>query len=121
MSGYGMASTSKHKPEAWKLLKFLSGAEGQRWFSKTGLAQPAIVKVAESKAFLDGQKPLNKKTLLKGMKYGKWEPFAMNWRETYDGVIGPELDRVWNDTETVEQAINKISEELKKHPLKLPD
>ncbi len=118
MSGYGMASTSKHKAEAWKLLKYLTGEEGQKGFAKSGLAQPAMVKVAESSAFLDGQKPLNKKVLLKGMPYGKWEPLALNWREVLEGIIQPELDRVWNNTESIQQALDKISARLKDHPLK---
>ena len=121
MSGYGISSTSKHKPEAWKLLKFLVGEEGQKWFSKTALAQPAVIKVAESPAFLDGQKPLNKKMLLKAMPYGKWEPFALNWREVQEGVIQPELDRLWNNTKTVQETIDAISAKLKDHPLKLPE
>src|SRR5207244_537727 len=60
-SGYGIASTTKDPQAAWKLVRYLAGIEGQTMVASTGLAQPALKALAKSKAFLDGQKPLNKK------------------------------------------------------------
>lgn len=118
-SGYGIVSTSKHKQAAWELIAFLSGPDGQKQFASTGLVQPALKKVAESPAFLDGQDPQNKKMLLKAVAYGVDQPIATNWREVQQGIIFPALDKVWMEEETADEAVSKLNEELKKHPLQL--
>ena len=115
-SGYGIVTTSKHKDSAWKLIAFLSGAEGQKLFAHTGLVQPALKKVAESADFLDGKDPLNKKMLLKAVDYSIDVPLATNWKEVQNGVIYSELDKVWIGNETPEEAIDKLKVELLKHP-----
>jgi ABC-type glycerol-3-phosphate transport system substrate-binding protein len=116
-SGYGICSRSRHKDLAWKLVKFLTGKKAQEVFATTGLAQPAMIKVAESPAFLDDQKPLNKKMLLKAVKYGRVAPAALNWREVQESIIGPGLDRVWGGDETAQEAVDKIMQKLRDHPL----
>jgi multiple sugar transport system substrate-binding protein len=115
-SGYGIVTTSKHKDSAWKLIAFLSGAEGQKLFAHTGLVQPALKKVAESADFLDGKDPLNKKMLLKAVDYSIDVPLATNWKEVQNGNIYTELDKVWIGNETAEEAIAKLKVELLKHP-----
>lgn len=120
-SGYGIVSASKHKQEAWRFIAYLSGPEGQAQFASTGLAQPALVKVAESPAFLDGKDPKNKKMLLKAEAYGVDQPMAVNWREVMQSIIFPGLDRVWLGKETAARAAAALNEELKKYepvPLK---
>jgi multiple sugar transport system substrate-binding protein len=118
-SGYGIVSTSHHKKEAWELIAFLSGPQGQAQFASTGLVQPALMKVAESSAFLDGQDPQNKKMLLKAVAYGVDQPIATNWREVQEAIIFPALDKVWMGEETADQAAAKLNEELKQHPPQL--
>lgn len=115
-SGYGILGSSKHKMEAWKLIQFLSGEEGAKKFASTGFAQPALMAVANSPAFLDNQEPLNKKMLLKAVEYVKYPPVCANWREAVESFIGPELDKVWNGTETVEKAMANLRPVLEKNP-----
>ena len=116
-SGYGICSKSRNKDMAWELVKFLTGEKGQTMFARTGLAQPALRKVAESKAFLDDQKPLNKKMLLKAVAYGRNTPFAMNWREVLESYISPTLDRVWSGQWTAQKGIDELARKLKDKPL----
>jgi ABC-type glycerol-3-phosphate transport system substrate-binding protein len=118
-SGYGMASTSKHKKEAWDLIAFLSGHDGQSEFATTGLVQPALIEAAQSPAFLDGQSPKNKNFLLRVVKYAIDDPLATNWLEVKRGIILPELDKVWNGEEAPERAVDNLWRELIKHPLNL--
>jgi ABC-type glycerol-3-phosphate transport system substrate-binding protein len=120
-SGYGIVSTSRHKAEAWQLISFLSGTEGQKLFAYTGLAEPARIRVAQSSAFLDGRDPQNKKMLLKAVAYGVDQPLASNWREVEQGIIFPQLDKIWMNEETAAQAAARLSEELKDHPLISPE
>lgn len=116
-SGYGICSKSKRKDLAWELVKFLTGEKGQTMFARTGLAQPALKKVAESKAFLDDQKPLNKKMLLRAVAYGRNAPCALNWREILESYITPTLDRVWNGQWTAQRGIDELARKLKDKPL----
>jgi multiple sugar transport system substrate-binding protein len=120
-SGYGIVSTSKHKQAAWQLISFLSSPEGQKRFAATGLVQPALKRVAESPAFLDGKDPQNKKMLLKAVDYGIDMPIATNWREVEQGIIFPALDKVWMGKETAVEAAIKLDGELNKHPLVLQE
>ena len=115
-SGYGIVSSSKHKKEAWSFISYLSGPAGQAQFASTGLAQPALKKVAESPVFLDGKDPQNKKMLLRAVPLGVDQPMAVNWREVMQSIIFPGLDRVWLGKETAAQAAAALNEELKQHP-----
>jgi ABC-type glycerol-3-phosphate transport system substrate-binding protein len=113
-SGYGILSSSKHKKECWELIKFLSGEEGAKKMAETGLLMPAIMNVANSPAFLNDQEPHNKKILLDAVQYSVYDPFCANWNEVRYGIVGPELDRIWNNTETPEQALAKLRPVLAK-------
>jgi len=115
---YGLSASSKNKPMAWKLIQFMTGEEAESSFAATGFAVPAFRKVAESGIFLDDQPPLNKKMVLKSIPYGVWYPFAANWMESRDGVIKPELDRLWSGQETAREACAKIQKALKNKPPK---
>ncbi|HET9870737.1 MAG TPA: sugar ABC transporter substrate-binding protein [bacterium] len=115
-SGYGILKSSKHKEAAWELIKYISGPEGARALASTGLAQPAIMDVANSPLFLDGKVPLNKRMVLDAMKYVKYNPMCKNWFEVHDSIIGPELDRVWNGTESPKEAMDKLRPELAQNP-----
>jgi multiple sugar transport system substrate-binding protein len=116
-SGYGILRSSKNKKEAWMLVKYLAGAEGEKKMATTGLAQPAMRSVAESSAFLDGQKPLNKKMLLKAEDYAVFEPRATNWAEIRGTVIGPVFDKLWTGDLTAAQAVSQLADQLKDKPL----
>ena len=115
-SGYGILKSSTHKKEAWDLVKYIAGEEGAKMLAATGLAQPAIMSVSNSPVFLDGKDPKNKKVVLEAMKYVKYRPMCKNWLEVHDSIIGPELEKVWNGTETVEQAMENLKPLLEKNP-----
>lgn len=51
--GWGISRQSRHKEEAWALVKWLTSPGIQAEQSRLGLAIPAIARVAESDAFLD--------------------------------------------------------------------
>lgn len=115
-SGYGILKTSTHKKEDWELIKFISGEEGEKRLAATGLAQPALMSVVNSPIFLDGKDPQNKKMVIDAMKYVKYNPMCKNWFEVHDSIIGPELDKVWNGSETAAEAMEKLKPILAKNP-----
>ena len=115
-SGYGILKSSTHKKEAWELIKYISGEEGAKRLAATGLAQPAIMSVANSSVFLDGKDPQNKKMLLEAMKYVKYNPMCKNWFEVHDSIIVPALDKVWNGDEAPADAMARLKPLLEKNP-----
>ncbi|MCX7953533.1 MAG: extracellular solute-binding protein, partial [Deltaproteobacteria bacterium] len=112
-SGYAIVKYSKHKKEAWEIVKRLSGEQGQKDLAAIGLLQPAIRKLAESPAFLDGT-PKHKDIVLKAVPNIIFYPFYEKWDEINLSYIAPALDKVWNNKETAEQAVKKIVPDINK-------
>lgn len=115
-SGYGILASSQLKKESWELIKFLGGVEGAKRMAGTGLSMPALISVAHSPVFLDGKDPQNKKMLLDAVRYSVYNPLCKNWAEVRDGIIGPELDRIWNGEEDPKQALAKLKPLLAADP-----
>jgi len=111
-SGYAITSQCKNKELAWQVLKRFAGKQGQIDLSSEGGLQPAIIKLAESKQFMDDQKPKNKKIMLEAVKYIHFTPLIKEWEEIGIKYINPALDRVWNDEDTAEKALKKITKEI---------
>ncbi len=100
-------------------MKYISGPEGEKKMTETGLVYPALQSVANSPLFLDNQMPQNKKMLLGAEPYGVLMPRALNWREITEGTIAPTLDKVWTGTSTPKDAQAKLVENLNKVPMVL--
>jgi hypothetical protein len=69
-------------------------------------------KIAESDAFLDGKKPLNKKMLLKAVDYVKFEPLMPEWEEINVSMIAPAFDKIWNGKDKAAKVLKKIVPEI---------
>jgi multiple sugar transport system substrate-binding protein len=107
-SGYAITKTCKNPREAWKLVKYLCGREGQVQLAKTGLAQPANMEIAKSEYFLDGQKPKNKGMLLEAVKYVTYSPYMDRWNEFLIAYLNPALDKVWAGEKTPEEVLKEV-------------
>ncbi len=59
-SAWAMSSRTRHPQQAWKLVRYLCGEEGQRLIGQSGLAIPSMIRVAQGPWFADPeQKPDN--------------------------------------------------------------
>ena len=85
-SGWAVSKSSKHKQEALKLVNFLSSKESSEKFTESGLIVPAREEVANSKYFLEGQKPENAKIFTNIIKTSKPTPVTVNYREILDNL-----------------------------------
>lgn len=94
-SGYTMRKNSSNPELCWKLVKFLAGPEGQKRLAATGLAQPALKKMAETDFFNDGMDPRNKKMLAYAAEHGLAAPAWKPWQEFTRSVWSPMMDPVW--------------------------
>lgn len=83
-SGWAISSSSKHKTEAIKLIKFLSSKESIEKLSESGLIVPARKDAANSKYFLDGKKPHSAKIFTEIIETSKPTPVSVNYIETLD-------------------------------------
>jgi multiple sugar transport system substrate-binding protein len=112
--GYSVLKSTKHPEEAWKLLTYLAGEEGQKELARTGLAQPAMQDIAESKDFLDGQPPASKAFLLKAVDAGVFQPDSVKWQEALSAYLYPALDKVWMGDKDIEGIMKKTVKEINK-------
>jgi len=96
-SAYGILATTKHPDLAWEVLKGLSGPVGQTELARRGLAQPAIVKIAEGPDWAKSDLPPKNKTMLnEAVKYVVYDPFHVIWNEARAKYIIPELELLFN-------------------------
>ena len=96
-SGYAILKSSKHKKEAWEVIKALTSPAGQAKLAERGLAQPSRISVAKSKSWAeDPAPPANKKMLNEAVKYVVFSPFDPHWREIEEKYLRPQLDLVLN-------------------------
>lgn len=111
-SGYAVTSGSKKKDMAWKLVTYLAGKEGQIKLAQTGLAQPAMMEIANSKHFLDDKAPKNKRVVLDGVKYITFMPLMDTWEEINVSMLAPALDNVWSGKKTAKEVMTKVVPEI---------
>ncbi len=87
-SGWAIAKSSKHKPEARKLVDFLASKRSIEKFAASGLIVPAREDVAESIYFLDNKKPLHTRVFLDVIKTSKPTPVSVDYKEILDNLKG---------------------------------
>jgi multiple sugar transport system substrate-binding protein len=83
-SGWAISKASKHKPQAVRLIKYLSSKSSIDKFTKSGLIVPARIDSANSENFLDGQKPKNAKVFLSIIKTSVPSHVSTDYREILD-------------------------------------
>lgn len=90
-ASFGILKLSKHKKEAWELVKFMTGPEIQAHFARTQHIIPSRRSVAESGAYLYlKDKPKNKQAFIDAIKYGRVIPNVECSREMND-IINNEI------------------------------
>jgi len=109
-SGYAVLKSSKHKKEAWEVVKALTGPAGQIELAHKGLAQPARRSVAESEHWATHPGlPHNKAMLNKAVKYITFDPFHPAWQEIQDKIMLPEFDLLFNGKTTAAESARKLT------------
>ncbi len=85
-SGWAVAKSSKHKQESVRLIKYLSSKESLEKFTQSGLIVPARVDVANSRYFLDSEKPKNARVFLDVIETSVPTPVTVNFRQVLDNL-----------------------------------
>ena len=85
-SGWAISKSSKKKKEAVKLIKFMASKENSQKFAQSGLIVPARIDSANSKYFLDNQKPKNSQAFLDTAINSVSTPVTVNYNEILDDL-----------------------------------
>lgn len=108
-SGYAILKSSKHKKEAWEVIKALTGPKGQEQLAKRGLAQPSRIAVSQGPFWAqDPAPPANKKMLNEAVSYTHFGPFHPRWREVEDKYLKPRLDLIFNGKKTAAEIVTEV-------------
>ena len=113
-TGYAIWKGCKDKEKAWTVVKELAGEDLVTKLAATGMIQPALVKVAESDAFLKSPGAANKKILLDMPQYSHYQPFVKGWAEIWYGQVGPAMDPVWLGNKKPEEVLPKLNADINK-------
>jgi ABC-type glycerol-3-phosphate transport system substrate-binding protein len=109
-SGYCILKSTKHPKEAYQVIKALTNKDAEDMLADTGLAQPAMVEIAQGPHWIGGDKPpKNKGMLNEAMKYVIYEPFHPAWRQAKELYISPELDLVFGGQKTAREAADAFT------------
>lgn len=112
-SGYAILRSSKHKKEAWEVIKALTGPAGQARLAERGLAQPARIAVAESEHWATHAAPPDNKAMLnEAVRYIVFDPFHPRWREIEDKYLIPAFELVFTGKKTAEQAARELEPKI---------
>jgi len=112
-SGYSILKSSKHKQEAWEVVKALTGAGGQAQLAQRGLAQPSRISVSEGENWATSPlPPANKKMLNEAVKYIIFSPFHPRWREIQEKYLLPQLDLVFNGKKTAAEVLKDVAPQI---------
>ena len=117
-AAYGVLRGSRHKDEAWELVKFMTGKEYQRSSAILSGLVPSRRSVAESVAYLEREKPpRSRHVVLQMIKYGRARPGVACMQEM-EQVVLSELDLVRSGRKSAKEACKKITpviDELLRH------
>jgi ABC-type glycerol-3-phosphate transport system substrate-binding protein len=108
-TGYAILRSSKHKKEAWEVIKALTAERGQARLAERGLAQPARIAVAQSEHWATHPAPPQNKVMLnEAVRYIVFDPFHPHWREIEDKYILPAFELVFTGKKSAEQAAREM-------------
>ena len=108
-ASYAVLRGSKHKREAWELVKFMVRKEALEERAIKEQVMPSRISVAESKAFLYLKgPPKHRKVFLDAIEYGRTLPAVPCSREMND-IIWNEINLVLLGKTTAEESCKKLT------------
>ncbi|MCX7018211.1 MAG: sugar ABC transporter substrate-binding protein [bacterium] len=110
--GFCIPRETRHPKQAWELAKYLAGEKGMTAFTRRGVFMPALKSLTESAVFLDPtQPPKNDHAFIDALPYGYAFPKHPRIAEMMD-IIGRELEFVYVNTQTAEQACDNMTDNI---------
>jgi len=100
---------SKNKDEAFKLMEYITGPEGQLIIGKSGRGVPSRKSVATSKDFLEQGDAVDWKVFAEGPDHEGLQAVTDVWPQM-DTQIGKTIDAMWKNKENVQSTTAKLNE-----------
>ncbi len=111
--GHSIYARTKHPQEAWRLVRFLSGKEGQAALARSGTSVPVLKSAALSDDFLAGldQPPKSSYHVI----FDSFDGPASPQTDTkgfleYRRIQVDTVNEIWNNTVSVEEGCRRIDE-----------
>lgn len=111
--GHSIYARTKHPKEAWRLMKFLSGKDGQAALARSGTSVPVLKSAAFSSDFLAGldQPPKSSYPVIFDSFKGPATPQTdMKGFLEYRRIQVDTINEIWNNTVSVEEGCRRIDE-----------
>ena len=102
---------SKNKDEAFQLLEYITGPEGQLIIGKSGRGVPSRRSVATSKAFLEQGDGINWQVFADGPNHEGEQPVTDIWPQM-DSMTGKVLGPMWDNKANVSSTMTKLEETI---------
>ena len=102
-NSWSILANTPHREEAWQLVKFLMGPEGQAWFMKYGI--PGITSVVESEAYRKLHEPQNVLTVVNDFACCGHNYYPTADCDEWWTVCNNEMSPIWSGELSVEEAL----------------
>lgn len=113
--GYAINKESNYPDEAFKLIEYLAGEEGQRIQTELGLAIPTYKSMSNEEVFLQSDKrPENAEAFLKAAETQRPGPWTLTPNNKWLDYINQKLPELWNGEKSAEELLNEIKPEVDK-------
>ena len=103
-NGWAITSQSQHPKEAWELIKFFTGEQGQRLVAESGHDVPVRISVAQEYFINPDQPPMSAQLILEAAGHVFAPPVTERWNDML-GLMGPEIGRILRNETSVQQAV----------------
>ncbi len=111
---YVLRKDGPNLEEAWKLMQWLTGPEGQKHQARTGRDMPSFVNVARSEAFLDPEhQPENDRAFLDAAAYARPLEVDANTGAVNE-LIASEIQQIFTAHKDVAKAMKSLAPQLTK-------
>lgn len=110
-SGYCLAKGAPHAQDAWKLITFLAGNDGQKLLLAGGFQTPARPVLVKSEYFAGEISQGGAAPFAAGIKVMRPMPFTTRYAEIA-AIWSQELDRLWSGQATVAEVTQAIDQKV---------
>ncbi len=111
-SGYAILASTAHPKEAWELVKWMAGPKGMAGLAASGIAQPAIRRLATSEPWIPGPNtpepmkwPPSRILTDTAVQYVVFPPTSEHW-DDLESFLNNRISSIWSHEMTPKQALD---------------
>ncbi|MDT8719141.1 sugar ABC transporter substrate-binding protein [Clostridium sp. 19966] len=113
--GYSIYKKCKHPEEAFTLIKFLAGPDGQKLGTQLGFQIPTFKSMSNTDLFLQkGQKPEHAEVFIKAAQDEKPGTWTLTPNSKWLDTFNQRINNLWEGKGTAEKVLNDMKPEIDK-------